>query len=123
MKMRRKMPRSVTSANGAGSGGKRGDQGAETGERRGARSNRLAVSRCAVVYSSRVELQSITPPTSAGRMTEAVAGGLGRGTGAHRGLRRIVVALPFTSIIEQTSEAFRDVLVRTMNMVAAACQR
>ena len=40
-KKRRRMPRSVTSANGSGNGGKRGDQRAETGERRGARFNRI----------------------------------------------------------------------------------
>ena len=60
--MRRKMPRSVTRANGSGNGGRRGDQRAETGERRGARFNRLAVSRCVVVYSLRVELRSSRRP-------------------------------------------------------------
>ena len=46
-----KMPRSVTRAIGAGNGGKRGDQRAETVVRRGALFNRIADLHCVVVYS------------------------------------------------------------------------
>jgi hypothetical protein len=65
--MRRKMPRAVTSANGSGNGEKRGDQRAETGERRGARFNRIVDLHCVVVYSLRVGTRALfrTPSTVA----------------------------------------------------------
>jgi hypothetical protein len=55
-----KMPRAVTKAIEVGAGAKRDDQRAETVVRRGALFNRLAVSRCVVFCSSRVERTSIT---------------------------------------------------------------
>jgi hypothetical protein len=60
-KKRRKMPRSVTRANGSENGGKRGDQRAETGERRGAQFNRIVGLHCVVFYRLRAALDRTAP--------------------------------------------------------------